>query len=68
MTTTLTTPLLSPRQVATLLGCSTRTFFRIVEREPDFPKPHRLSRKLVRWSKPAVEAWLAERQKESNNV
>lgn len=41
-----------------LLGCSIATFYRIVERDPSFPKPIRLSTGLVLWKMAEIRAYL----------
>ena len=49
--------LIDVRRVASLLGCSPRTVYRLSD-GGRMPPPHRLGA-LVRWSKPAVESWIA---------
>lgn len=49
--------LIDVRRVASLLGCSPRTVYRLSD-AGRMPTPHRLGA-LVRWSKPAIESWIA---------
>ena len=50
--------LLSPKQVATILGCSPRHVARLVD-SGAMPAPLRLG-KLVRWRRGEIDAWIAE--------
>lgn len=51
-------PLLSVREVAELLGCST-SFVWKMRRRGQFPQPQRIGVKFTRWRRIDVEAWLA---------
>lgn len=51
--------LLTTESVAQLLDCSQRTAWRLAAAEGGFPRPVRLTRRLVRWKRADVEAWLA---------
>ena len=48
--------LLDVRQVASLLGCSTRTVYRLAQSEL-MPRPRKLGA-LVRWPRSEIEAWI----------
>lgn len=48
---------MSATQIATHLGCSIRTVWRMVAR-PGFPPAYRPSTRVVRWDLAAIEAWL----------
>ena len=48
--------LLTARETAALLRCSTRQLYRLSER-PDFPRRYTIGRS-VRWESGEVEAWL----------
>jgi len=50
--------LLDVRQVAEMLGCSSRHIYRLSD-AGRMPAPVRLGA-LVRWSRSAVEAWIAD--------
>ena len=50
--------LLNAGQVAKLLGCSTRHVYRLSDGDK-MPSPLRLGA-LVRWSRAAIEHWIAE--------
>ena len=49
--------LIDAGRVALLLGVSTRTVWRMVERG-QFPQPVRLNRKFARWKRSDVLAWV----------
>ena len=49
--------LLTPAETAHLLGIGIRTLWRMVE-DGRFPQPVRLGRKLVRWNRAVVLAWV----------
>lgn len=49
--------LLDVRQVAAMLGCSTRTVYRLSD-AGKMPRPRRLGA-LVRWSRSEIDAWIA---------
>jgi len=51
--------LLDVRQVASLLGCSTRHVYRMSD-AGKMPRPIRLG-SLVRWSRASIDEWIAER-------
>lgn len=53
----MTGPMLTPDQVAELLGCSTRTVRRWVGTGA-MPEPVRIGG-LIRWPRRTVEAWIA---------
>ena len=50
--------LLTVKQVAGLLGCSSRHVYRLSDRGA-MPRPVRLGSVLVRWDRSAVESWIA---------
>lgn len=50
--------LLTARETAALLRCSTRQLYRLSER-PDFPRRYAIARS-VRWEASEVEAWLRD--------
>jgi prophage regulatory protein len=50
--------LLTSAEVARQLAICTRTLWRLVE-DGQFPQPIRLGRKLVRWRRKDVDAWVA---------
>jgi len=52
------TAMLDVNQVATLLNCSSRHIYRLSD-AGRMPKPVKLG-SLVRWSRAAVETWIAE--------
>jgi excisionase family DNA binding protein len=52
------TALLSVKQLADLVNCSTRHIYRLVD-AGRMPPPVRLGA-LVRWSRPTIEAWIAD--------
>lgn len=52
-----TTIMLTVQDVATLLNCSSRTVYRLAD-SGRMPRPVKLGA-LVRWSKAAVEQWIA---------
>ncbi len=52
--------LIDVRTVADLLTVSVRTIERMVKNR-EFVQPIRLNARTVRWSRAAVEAWIAER-------
>ncbi len=52
-----TASLISIRQVAELLGCSTRHIQRLAD-SGKMPRPVRLGT-LLRWSRQTIEAWVA---------
>ncbi|RYI26771.1 MAG: AlpA family phage regulatory protein [Acetobacteraceae bacterium] len=47
--------------VAALLGASAATVYRILRTDPSFPRPRQLGRRLTRWARGAVEAWITSR-------
>ncbi len=49
--------LLSPKEVAAILGVQRRTLFRWIS-DGSFPPPIRLNRRVVRWREEAVLAWV----------
>jgi excisionase family DNA binding protein len=53
------TTLLHAKEIAAFLGCSTKHVRRLAERG-EFPKPVKAGRRIVRWSRQAVERWLGE--------
>jgi len=51
--------LLSVEQAAAVAGVSASTFKRLVRAGKVGPLPVRFSARLVRWSRPVLEAWIA---------
>ena len=51
--------LLTVRQVAALLGCSSRHVYRLADRGV-MPRPTKLGDVLVRWNRTEIEAWIAD--------
>lgn len=55
-------PLLSDVQgVAALLGASPSTVRKLLRDDPSFPRPRALGRRMTRWSRAVVEAWIVSR-------
>lgn len=55
-------PLLDDVQdVAALLGASPSTVRRLVRDDPSFPRPRQLGRRMTRWVRGDVEAWITSR-------
>lgn len=50
--------LISRQAVAKRLGCCVRTIFSLVDRDPDFPAPVKLSKRLFRWRASEIEAYI----------
>lgn len=50
--------LLTVRQVASLLGCSSRHVHRLTDRGA-MPRPTKLGSVLVRWRRADIEEWIA---------
>ena len=50
------------KQAAALLGISVATFYRVRDREPDFPKAIRYSGSVVRYAEAELIAWLESRK------
>ncbi len=51
--------LLNVRQVAAMLGCSSRHVYRLADRGA-MPRPTKLGDVLVRWRRSEIERWLNE--------
>ena len=51
--------LLTVGQVANRLNVCTRQVYRLMGRDPTFPRPVRKSAKLVRWREADLNAWIA---------
>ncbi len=49
--------LLTVRQVAAMLGCSSRHIYRLADRGA-MPRPTKLGDVLVRWNRAEIESWL----------
>jgi prophage regulatory protein len=50
------------RAVGALLGgASIATVYRLVRDDPTFPRPLQLGRRMTRWSRAEIEAWVASR-------
>jgi predicted DNA-binding transcriptional regulator AlpA len=55
-------PLLDDVQaVATLIGASVATVYRLLRDDPSFPRPRQLGRRMTRWVRVEVEAWITSR-------
>jgi prophage regulatory protein len=52
--------MISAREAAERTGLSRRTIFRLVDRG-EFPRPHALTVKALRWPSSVIEAWLASK-------
>jgi prophage regulatory protein len=46
---------------ALLGGASTATIYRLLRDDPTFPRPCQLGRRMTRWSRAEIEAWVASR-------
>lgn len=53
---------LTKAQVAEALGLSYRQFRDRVSKQPDFPRPVRVSRQVHFWNPKEIEQWLAKRR------
>lgn len=51
--------LLTVRQVAAMLGCSSRHVYRLADRAA-MPRPTKLGDVLVRWNRSDIEQWIAD--------
>ena len=51
--------LLTVRQVAAMLGCSSRHVYRLSDRAA-MPRPTKLGNVLVRWNRSDIEQWIAD--------
>jgi predicted DNA-binding transcriptional regulator AlpA len=57
----LPSPLLDDvKGVAAMLGASVPTVWRLA-RDPSFPRPRQLGRRMTRWSRAEVQDWIASR-------
>jgi excisionase family DNA binding protein len=56
--------LISPDEVADLLGISRRTLYRALKRQSleGFPDAYRYSNRLTRWDRDEVQKWMEERR------
>lgn len=56
--------LISPDEVADLLGISRRTLYRALKRQSldGFPDAYRYSNRLTRWDRDEVEKWMEQRR------
>ncbi len=50
--------LLTVRQVAAMLGCSSRHIYRLSDRGA-MPRPTKLGDVLVRWNRAEIQSWIA---------
>ncbi len=53
---------LTPRQAADFLGVSPTTLWQFERDFPDFPKPTRITPRLVRYSRIALADWMESRR------
>lgn len=54
-------------ELAALMNVTPRSVYRY-RKEPDFPKPIRLSSKAVRFRRVEIEAWFRKRQQQSTSA
>ena len=57
--------LLNVNQVAERLTVTRATIWRYVARDPQFPKPYKLSPGCSRWKADEVDAWFESRPREA---
>lgn len=54
--------LLTPDEVAEVLKVGRRIFMRTVAKQPGFPAPVRLGRRMLRWHSEEIEQWAQQRR------
>ena len=54
--------ILRPTEVASFLGISKPTFYRILHSDPNFPKKIQISTRCVGWFNEEIEAWLEKQR------
>ncbi|MBN4048224.1 AlpA family phage regulatory protein [bacterium AH-315-O15] len=59
---TITSQLLRPRDVATYLGISSTTLWRIATRDTSFPPKYHIGANSVGWRAVDVDKWLSTRR------
>ena len=59
--------LLKPEQVAVKLGITRSALPALRRREDSFPRPIRVSQKVLRWDEADIDQWLNAKKEEEND-
>lgn len=58
--------LLKPEEVASKLGITKTSLPNLRRRETTFPKPIRVSERILRWNEEEIDQWLTNRKEPEN--